>query len=109
MLTSPIKPKAYPSIFKCLDDPTFGPDWNEALFFQYDKNHRICLMSQPAAIESLPKDKKIIEQSSLPKSRRMANLFISWSLGCVLMVANNSKASILIIRIHLQQVQLFSK
>jgi hypothetical protein len=59
MLTSPVEPKVYPSISKCLADPEFGDDWMQALFHQYDKNDAVKLVAQPAPIESLPEGKKV--------------------------------------------------
>jgi hypothetical protein len=59
MLTSPVEPKVYPSISKCIADPEFGDDWIQALFHQYDKNDAVKLVAQPAPIESLPEGKKV--------------------------------------------------
>jgi hypothetical protein len=54
MITLRTEPIAHKTIFKCIDDPDFGEEWMQALFFQYDKNAAITLMAQPAQQEEVP-------------------------------------------------------
>ena len=59
MVTLPFEPKAFNSIFKCLDSE-IGHEWEQALYHQYSKNDAVRLVAQPTPIENVPEDKKVL-------------------------------------------------
>jgi hypothetical protein len=61
MITLRTEPIAHKTIFKCIDDPDFGEEWMQALFFQYDKNAAITLTAQPAQQEEVPEGYKVYQ------------------------------------------------
>ena len=73
MVTLPFEPKAFNSIFKCLDSE-IGHEWEQALYHQYSKNDAVRLANQPTPIENVPEDKKVLRTviSTKVKKKRLS-------------------------------------
>ena len=70
MITVPTEPKAYNSIYKCLDDEELGHEWEQALYHQYNKNDNVRLVAQPTPIENVPPGKKILRSIMSTKVKK---------------------------------------
>jgi hypothetical protein len=77
MITSSVEPTVYPSIAKCLADPDYGDEWVQALYHQYDKNDAVKLVTQPAPIESIPKEQKVHRAVISTKVKKKARIFFN--------------------------------